>query len=95
MTTVDSSVVGLTGEAYAEEKGIVPDDSKPQVANSTSSADIETKPEENTGPVRTVTGIKVRSGRAKTFESDCSRLIVFLVVLCLHLCDCFCSFVRA
>ena len=68
MTTVESSVAGLTGEAYAEEKGIVPEDSKPQVADSTNSADIETKPEDNAGPVRTVTGIKVRSSRAKTLR---------------------------
>jgi hypothetical protein len=97
MTTVDSSVVGLAGESYSEEKGRVPDDSEPQVGNgSTSSSDPETKlPEEDAAPVRTVTGIKVRTGRMETFGSDCSRLIVLLVVLRLHLCDCLCIFVRA
>ncbi len=97
MTTVDSSAVGLAGEAYFEEKGRVPDASEPKVGNSsTGSVDPETKlAEEDAAPVRTVTGIKVRMGRVEAFGSDCSRLIVLLVVLRLHLDDCLCPSVRA
>ena len=97
MTTVDSSIVDLAGKASSEEKGRVPDASELQVGNSsTSSSDPETKlPEEDAAPVRTVTGVKVHNGRMETFGSDCSRLIVLLVVLRLLLCDCLCPFVRA
>ncbi|KAL9122890.1 MAG: hypothetical protein Q9187_000561 [Circinaria calcarea] len=59
MTTVNSSVVGLAGEAYLEEKERIPDASKLGVGHSsTSSSDPETTQEEDAAPVRTVASIK-------------------------------------